>query len=75
VKFLYRCTLSDHKDQETVVAIHAPSLLYTGTCISQGDTVMESNGVKQILFGIALIVAGGLLCDGSILVVAGIIRI
>jgi hypothetical protein len=36
---------------------------------------MESNGVKQILFGIALIVAGGLLCDGSILVVAGIIRI
>jgi hypothetical protein len=36
---------------------------------------MESNGVKQILFGIALIVAGGLLCDGSILVFAGIIRI
>jgi hypothetical protein len=58
-----------------VVATHAPSLSYTGTCISQGDAVMESNGVKQILFGIALIVAGGIMCDGSILVVAGIIRI
>lgn len=75
MKFLYGCTLADHKDQEVVVAIHAPSLLYTGTCISQRDAVMQSKGVKQILFGIALIVAGGIMCDGSILVVAGIIRI